>query len=169
VTGVQTCALPISETVACPVSALKIVGIDYTVNGQTKSMARFNFTDRNRIKSNSSFWGSGRARFCLQGNSIRFMPVPTGAVVGTLYYVPTIPLLTLTGTLDAPISQWDDYLLNDAAAVCVAKEQGDPGYWKNAADAALASIIAQVPNRVTSEPETVTDIYQTNREYWDDY
>ena len=158
--------VPVTFTVSAElytpaVEFYKVVAIDYVFNGRTKTMRKFNFADRNKLKSsNFSPWYSAY-KFCVQGKDIRFMPVPTG-ITCTLYYIPYAPALTIGGTFDAPMDQWDEFVINSVAAVCVAKEQGDPSFWKRSADVSMAMMLSTIPNRVQSEPDTVIDIYGQN-------
>jgi hypothetical protein len=153
------------ETVSLPVTAFKIVGVDHEINGRTVTMRRFNFQERNQVKSLPGSWrmaGFSKYRYCITGNKIRFMPIPDCAFTATLYYIPFTPNLTLAGTLDYPVAQWDCYLINTAAAVCVAKEERDNTFWILESQKAMQQIVETVQNRDESEPMTCVDVYALN-------
>lgn len=153
------------ETVALPATCFKIVGIDHSINDRTISMRRFNFQERNQVKSLPGSWrmaGFSKYRYTVTGNTLRFMPKPDGAFDITLYSIPFTPSLTLAGNLDFPLAQWDCYLINTAASICVAKEERDNGFWDKEASRAMQQIIESVQNRDESEPMTCVDVYRIN-------
>jgi hypothetical protein len=153
-----------AELVSLPEDCFKVVGVDVQTSGRYITLHRFSFNDRNKVKSQPSQWRAGQfnTKYCIQKNSLRFMPVPDSALTGKLYYIPYTPALTIDGDLELPLAQWDCYLINSAAATCVAKEQGDAQYWQREADGAMKQIVETVTHRITGEPDTVTDVYRQN-------
>ena len=153
------------ETVALPSTCFKIAGIDHIHNGRTTTMRRFNFQERNQVKSVPGSWrmaGFSKYRYTVTGNNLRFMPAPDGAFEIVIHQIPFTPTLTIGGTLEFPVAQWDCYLLNSAAAACVAKEERDPSFWMKEADRAMQLLIESVQNRDESEPMICVDIYALN-------
>lgn len=153
------------ETAALPDDCWKVLGIDHEYNSRTVTMRRFNFADRNQVKSLPGSWriqGYSRFRYCLTANNVRFQPVPDAPFAATLWYVPYTPNLVAGGTLDFPVAQWDCYLIDTATAVCVAKEERDNRKWERDSEKAMAQLITNVQGRDESEPMTVVDVYRLN-------
>ena len=88
--------------------------------------------ERNRFRWYPGWFYNQPVYYRLQGNSIGFIPVPSGAFTVTLNYYPTFTKFATNGTQDAStfdgVNGWEEYAVWKAAADCIAKEENDPAY-----------------------------------------
>jgi hypothetical protein len=144
-----------------PATCYKLISVEAEVSGQTVTLKRFNFQERNRYNKTRFFYAPNIYRYCMAGNQLLIKPEDSNLTV-TLWYVPYVTALVSGGSLDFPVANWDEYLVYSAAADCLAKEQSDPSVMLGRAASSLKDIESQVANRDESEPEQVVNVYKQN-------
>lgn len=115
------------DTYSLPSDFYKMLGVDLDSNGEMITLKKFEFAERNKY-SFYPFYNSRNPvsyKYLIQGDSIRFMPQPTGSDNVVIWYAPTMPpLVNDSDTFDA-INGWEDFVCIDSAIKMVAKEEGD--------------------------------------------
>lgn len=144
-----------TATYALPATFAKLKGVDLTVNGTRIALQKFNFAERNRLRD--PLLAGELPCYRLQGNLLWLEPVPTAARAGTIWFIPSRPLLVNGGdTVDVP-NGWEDYAVIEAAIRCGLKEESDVSGWLTLQERMRVRLEAAVENRDAGEPERVVD------------
>lgn len=148
-----------TPTYDLPADFYKLLGIDLKVAGETLTLERYAFRDRN-LYSNSPTLPLGKQyRYRLEGSKIRLTPTPDAGEAGTIWYVPLRTQMSADGdTLDG-VSGWEEYVVVDAAIKCVAKEEGDPSVLMAEKAALLRRIESASAHRDAGAPPSVADVW----------
>jgi len=145
-----------------PTNFFKELGVDLLINGLQESAVTikpFNFSDRNRysIPNFQTFYGVSNLRYRLNGNQIWFTPLPASGQTIKLWFIPSMPTLSLdTDTFDG-FSGWTEYVIIDAAIKCKIKEESDGSLLVLAKDKIIKRIESASKNRNAASPPTVSD------------
>lgn len=146
----------------------KLRGVDAKINSSDWFALRpYNFNERNR---NEDFGWSTLAgpmvRYRVSGNYLKFSPTPDSATSVRLWYIPTYTALAADGDILQDVNAFSEYVVVDAAIKCRIKEDLDITVLM-AVKAALKQRIEQMAeNRDAGNPESVSDIYAENNDYW---
>lgn len=140
----------------------KLLGVDLGLDNSNNAwvtLKKFDFIQRNRYvypNITSTFLGVFNLRYRIVGNTLYFIPVPSGNQVIRLWYVPkmTQPLLD-TDILDG-ISGWTEYIIVDAAIKALQKEESDPSVLLLQKQALLDRINSSAMNRDAGQPDTIS-------------
>lgn len=122
-----------TATYALPTDFYELTSVDITLGSNIVLTARpYMEAERNRFRWYPGWFYNQPVYYRLQGNSIGFIPVPSGAFTVTLNYYPTFTKFATNGTQDAStfdgVNGWEEYAVWKAAADCIAKEENDPAY-----------------------------------------
>lgn len=152
-----------------PTDFYKLDGVDCKLNGSDwTSLKRFNFPERNRF-SDSAPWNRFGTKFLyyrLVGANVSFSPVPDANTAMKLWYTPVATkLVDDTDTLD-DLNQYVEYVIVDAAIKMMQKEESDVSVLFAQKQALLKRIQEAAQNRDSGEPESVSDVYADNTEWW---
>ena len=150
-----------------PAPALyKLAGVDLAVNTSTVTPAwvtlhRFNFVDRNKYvypNSTSTIYGVYNMRYRLMGNSIEFIPTPSGNQTIRLWYAPKLTgLLADTDLTTIGYSGWLRYVIVRAAKYALNKEEGSDTGFLDTEIAFLKQRIEQAAqNRDIGQADTIS-------------
>lgn len=143
----------------------KLLGVDFKLNGLWVEIRPFNFSQRNIPFTIDRNGYHPNIRYRLMGSKLRF--IPTDEATGTYRYwyiaKPNIPT-ELTDTIDGE-NGWDEYVVCDAAAKCLAKEESDASYLLAERDQWLEDIMIHASNRDEGGTETVEDVTSDFEEY----
>jgi|10_taG_2_1085330.scaffolds.fasta_scaffold53334_2 hypothetical protein len=126
VSGTDTYSLTTDASVT---DLYKLKGVDLTFGGETVTVRRFNFHERNIFNSNPAAGSSAsyNMRYNLQGDDIVFMPAPTGAHTVKIWYIPQLTVLSAGG--DSVSGQvminWEEYIVIAAAIRVKEKREED--------------------------------------------
>ncbi len=158
----------------------KLRGVDCMINGQEWfTLQPFNFNERN-LYQNWGQWsvlGLSNIRYRLVGESIVFTPVPDAATSVRLWYIPTAftfygdPPLQVTpddyaGQTYRDLNGYSEYVVIDAAIKCLQKEESDVQVLMLQKQAMKKRIEDAANNRDAGHPESVTDVYRGNNQFW---
>jgi hypothetical protein len=144
-----------TATYALPATFGKLRGVDLTLNGVQIPLQKFNFAERNRLRD--PVIAGDVPEYRLQGSLLWLAPTPTAARSGTIWFVPSRPLLVNAGdTVDVP-NGWEDYAVLEAAIRAGLKEESDISGWLALQERLKVRLEAAAENRDAGAPEQVVD------------
>lgn len=154
----------------------KLLGLDMgvnTANNAYVTINKYNLINRNAFvypNTASTIYGVFNLQYRVVGGRIRFIPTPSSGQVIRILYAPRLPQLILdTDLTTIGISGWLQYVIVRAAKYALDKEESDT----SKLDAELlylkSRIEASASNRDMGQPDTVSDIRNTNGWGWDNY
>jgi hypothetical protein len=147
----------------------KLEGVDAKINSSDFFTLRpFNFNERNRNDSFSS-WGlltGPTIRYRLVGSNLSFSPAPDGAYQIKVWYVPFAPKLAADSDTLNDYNQYSEYVIVDAAIKMMQKEESDVQVLAMQKAALIKRIVEMAQNRDAGQPESVSDIYAENNDYY---
>lgn len=146
----------------------KINGVDAKVSSdQFCSLRPFNFNERNMNHDIS--WGllqGPSIRYRLIGNNITFMPAPNAGYEIKLWYTPVATKLVNDLDVYSDLNQYYEYVITDVALKIMQKSEQDVSVLAAQKLDLRARIVAMASNRDSGQPESVSDIYAENDDYW---
>lgn len=147
----------------------KLRGLDAKLNGsEFFTLQQFNFNERNRFQ-NFGIWdylGITNVRFRIVGNQIFLTPPPDQATEMRLWYIPkAVELVNDTDTFD-DINQYTEFVIVEAAIRVLDKEESDTSVLQAQRAVLEKRIVEASKNRNAADPESVSDIYVQNDDYW---
>lgn len=152
-----------------PADLYKIRGVDLQVaTNEFYTLKKFNFNERNRFTQNGlwEIYGLPFIRYRLVGSKIKFSPKPDGVRNIKLWYYPRAVELTAdTDTFD-DFNGFSEYVVVDAAIKALNKEESDVSVLMAQKEALRQRIMEMAQNRDAGEPESVSDIYAENDDYY---
>jgi hypothetical protein len=147
----------------------KLHGVDAALNGSDfVNIKRFNFNERNRF-NDLTVWnlmGVPSIRYRIVGNQIQFSPPPDRNITVKLWYTPVAAKLAADGDTLDDFNQYSEYVVVDAAIKMLQKEESDVQVLMAQKMALIDRITKAANNRDAGEPESVSDIYSENDEYY---
>lgn len=154
---------------ALPEDFYKLHGVDAALNGQDYvNIKKFNFNERNRFDDISVWntYGVPSVRYRIVGGDITFSPVPDSTIAMRLWYTPVATVLIEDDDELNDFNQYSEYVIVDAAIKMLQKEESDVSVLMAQKQALLQRITYAAQNRDAGEPESVSDIYSENDEYY---
>lgn len=152
-----------------PADFYKLTGVDSKLNaGDWTTLKKFNFNERNRYQDFSVWNLSGvpSIRYRLVGSNLNLSPIPTSATPMKLWYVPLAVKLSADGDTLKDLNGYSEYVIVDAAIKMLQKEESDVSVLM-AQKAGLEKRIREMAkDRDAAEPDSVTDIYAENDNYF---
>lgn len=147
----------------------KLLGLDAKLNGsEFFTLQQFNFNERNRFQ-NAGVWdylGITNVRYRIVGSQLILSPQPDNNTEMRLWYIPKAQELSLDTDEFDDINQYTDYVIVDAAIRVMDKEESDVTVLAAQRQALEQRITEAARNRNASDPESVSDIYIQNDDYW---
>lgn len=135
------------------------------------TLKKFDAISRNRYvfpQLTSTYLGVFNLRYRLVGNTIYFIPTPSGAQYIRLWYIGRLSqLLQDTDVLDG-ISGWTEYVITDAAIKALQKEESDVTVLAAQKMALIKRIEESAMNRDVGQPDSVSDVRRQS-ELWGSY
>jgi hypothetical protein len=116
------------DTYSLPSDFYKLLGVDLSSQGQPVTLKKFEFAERNKY-SYYPFYntrGLTALKYIVQGDSLRFIPMPNSNDSITVWYAPTMPALVNDADTFDGVNGWEDYIVFDAAIKMLIKEESDP-------------------------------------------
>ncbi|MEZ0208565.1 MAG: hypothetical protein ACAH17_00105 [Candidatus Paceibacterota bacterium] len=153
---------------ALPDDFYKLKGVDVRINsGSWFSVRPFNFNERNRNEDVTwGLVGGPNIRYRIMGSKIKFSPAPTGAFGVQLWYVPVAPVLVDDADTFDDVNGYSEYIIVDAAIKMMAKEESDVSVLMAQKQALKRRFEEMALNRDAGQPESISDIYAENNEFW---
>lgn len=153
---------------ALPADFYKMKGVDIRINNNNWFSVRpFNFNERNRNQDLT--WGlllGPSIRYRIMGGNIKFNPAPDAAYNARIWYVPKSTVLVADGDTFDDLNQYAEYVIVDAAIKMLQKEESDVSVLMTQKQALKRRLEEMADNRDAGQPETISDIYAENNEYW---
>lgn len=152
-----------------PPDLYKLRGADLKLrNDEWFTLKRFNFNERNRFTQDGlwEIYGLPFVRYRLVGNKILFSPTPDRASEIRLWYHPKAETLVNETDSYDDVNSFSEYVVVDAAIKALVKEESDVSVLAAQKEALRLRIIDMAQNRDVGEPESVSDIYSENDDYY---
>lgn len=151
-----------TATYDLPVDFYKCRGVDLVDGSTTYSLREFMFNERNRYQSSglTGIYGHEFLLYRITGNTIRFVPTPTGVNSITLWYIPVSKKLEKdSDKLDCGIIPgWEEYIEIDVAMKCLEKEESDFSQLMARKQLIVKRIEAASGGRNSDLPQRVIDV-----------
>lgn len=151
-----------------PANFYKLKGVDVQLTGNAwYSLRPFNFNERNRNQDVS--WGllSGPAiRYRLVGANMKFSPAPDANYPMRLWFIPLPDVLVNDDDSYNDINSYSEYVVVDVAIKMLQKEESDVSVLLQQKAELKRRIESMAANRDADQPESVSDIYAENDEFW---
>lgn len=149
----------------------KLRGVDVSTGSSTESWAvvkRFNFNRRNEDINNAawSLLGQPFLEYRLVGSKIRFNRQPDAGTSFRIWYHPVCVTLVDDSDSYDDINGFIDYVIVDVAIKMLQKEESDVTVLAAQKAELKARIKSMAQNRDANEPESVTDIYAEDTNYY---
>ena len=142
----------------------KLLGVDMGLASTTNAwvtLRKFEFASRNQFvypQLNSTYLGVFNLRYRLMGNTLMFIPTPSGGQYLRIWYIPRlVQLLKDTDILDG-ISGWTEYVIVDAAIKALEKEESDVSVLMAQKMALIKRIEDSGMNRDAGMPDCISDV-----------
>jgi hypothetical protein len=151
-----------------PADFYKLKGVDARINGSDwYSIRPFNFNERNRNQDVTwGLIGGPNVRYRIVGSNIKFSPLPEGIYPMQLWYVPLAPTMAADGDTFDDLNQYGEYVVIDAAIKMLQKEESDVSVLMAQKQAMKRRLEEMSLNRDAGQPESISDIYSENNEFW---
>jgi len=110
-------------------SFYKLMGVDLVVDslGNGVTLKPFQFEQRNSYLFTPT-WnvvGLSYLRYMIQGNNIKFVPMPSGATTVKVFYVPKFNNLSGDSDTFDGINGWEEFVIVDSCIKMLTKEESD--------------------------------------------
>lgn len=154
---------------ALPNDFYKLRGVDAALTAsEYASLRPFNFNERNRNDSFAS-WGlmtGPSIRYRMIGSNLVFSPPPDGTFSIRLWYIPQAVVLVADSDSLADLNQYSEYVVYDAAIRILTKEESDISALMAKKQEIVQRIQQMAQNRDADQPESISDIYAENNDYY---
>jgi hypothetical protein len=153
--------VPNTDTYDLPSNFYKLRGVDLVLdaNGNAVTLRPFNFGERNNYMFTPT-WnvvGLPYLRYHLQGNRVRFVPIPSTTQTVKLWFIPCLTRLVDDGDVLDGVNGYEEYVIIDAAIKMRIKEETDTSELERQKANMIMRINSMAAARDAGEPERVTD------------
>lgn len=148
-----------------PSNFWRLKAISASIGGSERDLEPFMENERADL-TNSQLLGP---MYRLQGSQIEFLPA-TQNFTATLIYITACPRLRLgiiptADTFDG-FNGYEVAAIYGAVAICLQKEETDPGFYVALKERVLKHVDAQAAHRDAAKPERVTDVIGLGNALW---
>lgn len=135
-------------------------GCDTTINGQVFVLDRWLWEERGHYDLMTR-WSPGMPwSYLVVGSNVSLRPAPAAVYTVVLWYYPAPTRMTASGhTIDC-LAGFEEYIVCDAAAKILVKDDRDPSAVLTQKAAAEQVIDMMISNRSRSQPNRVLDIWR---------
>lgn len=147
----------------------KLRGVDSRINNNDwETVKRFNFNRRNEDVNApvARLAGLPYLEYRLVGSKIRFNRTPDNGTQIRLWYHPVAQQLTADSDTYDDINGFQEYVIVDAAIKMLNKEESDVTVLMTQKMELAKRIREMAQNRDANEPESVSDIYSEDSDYY---
>ncbi len=156
-----------TDTLPTPSDFYKLSTLEYSDSDRRYPLDRLAFADLRKRRRSAGWSTSSLPRYSLVGGVFVVDRVPTSNQTLTCWYVPApLRLANDSDTFDG-ISGWEEYVVCDAAAKCLEKEESDASALLSRKLMLKQRIEQASPTRDTGNPPTVRDVYRSTLDWWD--
>ena len=164
VTTYQISTVADTQDYELPSDFYKGLGVDVDVNGELYALERFNFRERNHLRSSTpTFFTSStpKYKYKIHGSYLRLAPTPEAVDDITLHYIPRLIRLadgadTVSGVM---LDNWTEYVVVDSAIKCLIKDESDVSVLMAQKEQLRRRIEMMADDRDAGEPESVTEVF----------
>lgn len=152
-----------------PADFYKVRGVDLKLSSnQYYTLRKFNFNERNRFAQNGlwEMYGLPFVRYRVVGSQLKFSPIPDRNTEIVLWYHPVATELVNDADTFDDINAYSEYVVVDAAIKALTKEESDASVLLMQKEGLRQRITTASENRDAGEPESVSDIYAENDDYY---
>lgn len=152
-----------------PTDFYDLSGVDVKLFGSDWSVVnKFNFNERNRYKNLGSWTvlGLPAIRYRIVGDKIMFSPIPDSTATIRIWYRPVATILEDDADELNDLNAYQEYVITDAAIKCMQKEESDVTVLMQQKMALRQRIVDKAANRDASKPNSVTDIYAEDEDWY---
>lgn len=154
----------VSNQYTLPTSFYKLIGVDLGLTSSGNAwvtVRKFNFISRNRYvypQITSSYLGVFDLRYRLVGNTIFFIPTPSGGQYLRIWFIPKLTQLLQDTDILSGVSGWSEYVIVDAAIKALQKEESDVSVLAAQKMMLIKRIEESAMNRDAGQPDTISDV-----------
>lgn len=152
----------------------KLAGVDCGLDNNGNAwvtLNKFEFIGRNKYvypNISSTFLGVFNLQYRLVGNTLMFIPTPSGNQIMRVWYHPRLKQLLQENDILDGISGWTEYVVVDAAIKAMSKEESDTTSLMNRKMALKQRIEESAVNRDAGQPDTISDTRSASQR-WGSY
>lgn len=152
----------------------KLMGVDcgsQSGGNAWVTLKKFNFIGRNRYvfpNIQSTFLGVFNMQYRLVGNTLMFIPTPSGNQQIRIWYIPKLTQLLEDTDILSGVSGWTEYVIVDAAIKAMQKEESDVSVLMAQKMALKQRIEESSMNRDAGQPDSISNV-RTWGERWGGY
>lgn len=160
--------VPGQDSYPLPATFYKLRGLDAQLNANYWTTLRpFNFNERNRNQQGTlNALTEPAVRYRLLGSNLKLSILPDGNSPMRLWFIPQAPQLVADTDLLQDVNHFGEYVIVDAAIKMLAKEESDVSVLMAQKAEIKRRVIDMAQNRDAGQPESVSDIYAENDDYW---
>lgn len=154
---------------ALPADFYKLRGVDFKLGqNEWSTVKRFNFNRRNDDESGFSVRRAlvPYLSYRLVGSDVMFSRVPDQNTTFRIWYYPRAVKLAADTDVYDDFNGYIEYVIIDAAIKMMQKEESDVRVLASQKAAMKERIETMAKNRDSNEPDSVTDVYAENTEYY---
>jgi hypothetical protein len=157
--------------IALPSDFFKLTGVDFTVNGKSVSLERYEEAERNRWKNLSTTNWYNIPRYKLENNRLMVLPVPSASFAYELRYIPLLQVTQVPAagiinefssasqadTIDFP-NGWEKFVVLYTAIELMDKEETETAKAVQKLAKWEAELIDIAANRDAGQPQQAIDV-----------
>lgn len=144
-----------TDTYSLPATFYKLRGIFITIGSSFIELNQFQIQELGKYQYAGGWYSDAPMAYHLQGSNIVFKPTPSGAYTVTLYFTPAPARVSAGSDTFDGIAGWEEFVVWDAAAKVLARDERDPSYAQGKAREQLARITRMAATRNNAEPATI--------------
>lgn len=145
-------------TQALPSDFYRMLGVDLLIGGDRVDLRRFEWKQRNSIRTQSLWLPREVPQYCLDGITSLRLNGMDGSYAGTLWYSPTPTfLLNDSDFIDVP-NGWEQYAVLYAAILALTKEESDTSGLKSLLGEEGQRIESAAARRHQGSPPRMVDV-----------
>lgn len=151
-----------------PADFYKLKGVDARLTASNWfSLRPFNFNERNRNEDYAwGFLNGPTVRYRMVGDKLRFSPAPDGIIDCRMWYIPLSVRLSADSDTLKDLNAYSEYVVIDAAIKMRVKEELDTVSLDKMKADMRKRIEDMAQNRDAEQPESISDIYAENNDYY---
>lgn len=163
---------PLNVRVSMP-NYYKTLGMDLNIAGTKIRLAPFMWPERNMYENQlGNLTGFGYARYHVIGDEVRLIPAPAASGIATLWYIPTIELMTNpTDVISFPeslVPRWERFIALYASIQMLKKEESPVQEKESELERMRLRIEEVAGKRMSGESWAIVDT-EVGTSYWDIY
>lgn len=159
--------LPDGQNYSSAPAFYKLYGVDCGLDSSTNAwitLKKFSFIDRNNYvypQLTTSLLGVFNLQYRIIGNTISFIPTPSGNQTLGLWYFPRRPWMLRDTDICDGVNGWEEYIITDAAIKALRKEESDTSILMAEKQALIKRINDSSVNRDAGQSDVISNTRST--------